>query len=209
MQVAALRSRGYCFAPQACLGVWKAREDRARRPEGVPHHADRPQPDTIAEWMANLVADPSLSVAHPAPARGWTAVSTSRATRSRGGDGVWSGILDDEPDGACNEVFDIFTTSRIEGRRPISGDIYKCHLMPVRSAVVDGVYGGWTPSAAEIARLEAIFPDGAELHRRRRGRADCESRRAGHDDQRAVGDLRSAAGRRRLPGLRTGPVAVP
>lgn len=116
--------------------------------------------DTVAEWMANLASDPTLSVTEAAPAHGADRCIAVDGTEIASGDGVWAGILDDEPDGACTEAFDIYTTSRIEAGGPISGDIYKCHLMPVRSAVADGVYGGWTPSAADIARLEEIFPDG-------------------------------------------------
>jgi hypothetical protein len=32
--------------------------------------------------------------------------------------------------------------------------------MPVDDAIARGVYGAWTPSDAERARLEEIFPDG-------------------------------------------------
>jgi hypothetical protein len=76
------------------------------------------------------------------------------------GAGVWSGILDDGPDGVCTARFEIHTTSRIEAGGPISGDIYKCHLMPVETAVVEDLYGAWGPSGGQVARLKEIFPDG-------------------------------------------------
>jgi hypothetical protein len=38
--------------------------------------------------------------------------------------------------------------------------VYKCALQPVRAAILRGVYGNWSPSAAERDRLEQIFPTG-------------------------------------------------
>lgn len=116
--------------------------------------------DTIAEWMANLQADPTLTVAEAAPERGVDRCIAVDGQEIARGDGVWDGILDDKPDGECTEMFEPFSTSRIEAGGPISGDIYKCHLMPVRSAAVEDLYGSWDPTAGELDRLEAIFPDG-------------------------------------------------
>ena len=76
------------------------------------------------------------------------------------GPDVWDGILNDEPAGACTNAFPIFSTSRIVAGAPIEGDIYKCALKPVATAIADGTYGSWTPSAGETARLQQIFPTG-------------------------------------------------
>ncbi len=116
--------------------------------------------DTIAEWMANLAADPSLSVTEAAPANGVDRCIGVDGEEIASGDGVWSGILDDAPEGDCTAQFEIHTTSRIEAGGPITGDIYKCHLMPVESAVVEDLYGTWEPTGAQVARLSEIFPDG-------------------------------------------------
>ena len=78
---------------------------------------------------------------------------------ARGSD-VWSGIIDDAAPGDCTEAFDLYTTSRIEAGGPITGDVYKCRLMPVETAVAEGVYGSWSPTAAEVDRVATIFPDG-------------------------------------------------
>jgi hypothetical protein len=116
--------------------------------------------DTIAEWMANLDADPSLSVAEAAPENGVDRCIGVDGQDLASGDGVWSGILDDGPDGACTQLFEPFTTSRIEAGGPITGDIYKCHLMPVESAAVEDLYGDWEPSVDQLGRMKVIFPDG-------------------------------------------------
>ena len=116
--------------------------------------------DTIAEWMANLSADPALSVAEAAPAAAEDRCFAVDGALLAGGASVWNGILDEGPDGDCTDEFELFTTSRIEAGAPITGDIYKCHTMPVDSAVLDGIYGGWSPDDGQLARLHEIFPEG-------------------------------------------------
>jgi len=116
--------------------------------------------DTIAEWQANLAADPTLSVAEAAPELAQDRCLAADGTEIARGPGVWDGILDDRPEGACAQHFELHTTSRIEAGGPVSGDIYKCHLMPVTTAVAEGLYGQWEPTPAEVDRLEQIFPTG-------------------------------------------------
>jgi hypothetical protein len=76
------------------------------------------------------------------------------------GDGVWGGILDDGPAGACTQRFQIHSTSRIVAGGPIEGSVFKCTLQPVQRALAHGLYGAWEPSESELARLHAIFPQG-------------------------------------------------
>lgn len=116
--------------------------------------------DTIAQWVRNLQADPSLSVRDARPEQGSDRCIAVDGTVMAAGDDVWDGILDDGVAGDCTASFDIFTTSRIEAGGPITGDVYKCHTMPVATAVAEGLYGGWTPDGDELARLQAIHPDG-------------------------------------------------
>ncbi|MGH2945579.1 MAG: DUF6351 family protein [Solirubrobacteraceae bacterium] len=76
------------------------------------------------------------------------------------GPGVWAGILDDGDPGACTERFPLHSTSRIVAGGPLRGGVYKCALQSVDSAIARGLYGSWSPTAAERARLEQIFPTG-------------------------------------------------
>ena len=78
---------------------------------------------------------------------------------ARGAD-VWDGILDSGPKGACAQEFPLHSTSRIVAGGPLRGGVYKCALQSVEDAIASGVYGSWTPSAAEVARLKQIFPTG-------------------------------------------------
>lgn len=116
--------------------------------------------EVIDEWMANIAANPAGGVAGNKPSRAVDTCFDASGAVLHAGDDVWSGILDGGPAGPCTEQFPIFSTSRIVAGGPITGDVLKCDLKPVAAAVADGTYGPWTPSAAEQARLEAIFPTG-------------------------------------------------
>ena len=74
--------------------------------------------------------------------------------------GVWAGILDRRRARALHAAFPIHSTSRIVAGGPLRGGVYKCALQPVARALARGLYGAWSPSAAERARLEQIFPTG-------------------------------------------------
>jgi putative CocE/NonD family hydrolase len=116
--------------------------------------------DTIAEWIGNLEADASLSVAEARPGAAVDRCVDVEGQEIAAGDEVWAGVLDDAADGACTQRFDIFSTSRIEAGAPITGDVWKCQLMPVTTAVEEGLYGDWTPAASDVQRLQTIHPDG-------------------------------------------------
>ena len=120
-------------------------------------------PDALAvmdEWVARIRENPDLGVGGNRPERAEDACfEASRATIASGPD-VWAGALDDRAPGACLERFPIHSTSRIVAGGPIRGGVYKCALQPVGDAVANGLYGGWSPSAAQRARLEQIFPTG-------------------------------------------------
>jgi hypothetical protein len=116
----------------------------------------------LDEWLLNLEADPSLSVAEAKPAAAVDTCFRTDGSLWHSGDDVWSGILDGGPAGACTEQFPIFSTSRIEAGAPINGDVFKCVTKPLADALTDGTFGergdGFT--AEHVERLERTFPDG-------------------------------------------------
>jgi hypothetical protein len=114
----------------------------------------------IDAWMANLRARPWRGVAGNKPADATDRCFETDGTEIARGPNVWDGILNDRPPGPCTQRFPIHRSSRIVAGGPIEGGIFKCALVPVADAIADGVYGAWTPSDAERARLEQIFPGG-------------------------------------------------
>jgi hypothetical protein len=112
------------------------------------------------QWMLALRADPSAGVAGTRPAVAADACFDLQGQRLAAGAGVWDGILDGRPAGACTQAFPLYATSRIVAGAPIEGGIYRCALKPVAQAVADGSYGSWQPGADQRATLERIFPDG-------------------------------------------------
>jgi hypothetical protein len=116
--------------------------------------------EVMDEWMANIRAHPSQGVAGNKPALATDRCFTTAGTEIASGAHVWDGILDNGPKGACAQEFPLHSTSRIVAGGPLRGGVYKCGLQSVEAAIAGGVYGSWTPSAAEVARLKEIFPTG-------------------------------------------------
>jgi hypothetical protein len=116
--------------------------------------------EVLHDWIMNIKANPERGVGGNKPAAAVDRCWRTDGTLIAEGDDVWAGILDDRPPGACTAAFPIHSTSRIQAGAPITGDVFKCATMPVRTAVQQGVYGAWRPTEAEIGRLEQIFPTG-------------------------------------------------
>lgn len=114
----------------------------------------------IDDWMANIVANPERSVGENRPAAAVDTCFAADGSIIGAGDGVWDGILNEEEAGICTERFPIFSTSRIVAGAPITGDVFKCPLQPVATAIDAGLYGAWSPSDEEVSLLERIFPAG-------------------------------------------------
>jgi hypothetical protein len=114
----------------------------------------------IDEWLANIRAKPFRGVAANKPAGAVDSCFATDGSLLHSGPGVWAGILDSAPAGPCTQAFPIFSTSRIVAGGPIEGGVFKCALKPVATAVTDGTYAPWVPGAADVAKLEQIFPTG-------------------------------------------------
>jgi hypothetical protein len=111
-------------------------------------------------WLMNIRTNPAAGIAANKPPMAVDACYDRNGQLMQSGTGVWDGILDGRPAGACTQAFPLYRTSRIVAGAPIEGGIYDCARKPVATAVADGTYGPWTPSTAEIAQLQQIFPEG-------------------------------------------------
>jgi hypothetical protein len=129
--------------------------------EGGPQFDQTPQAlEVMDEWMTNILDDPGAGVAGNKPAGAVDRCFDTAGNEIASGEGVWSGVLDDEPLGACAELFPVFGTTRIVAGGAFKGSIFKCHLQSVAEAIAGGSYGVWDPTPDQQARLEQIFPDG-------------------------------------------------
>jgi hypothetical protein len=138
----------------------------------------------VDEWMANIAAHPSGDVVASRPEAAVDSCFDTDGDLIAAGDDVWAGAVEliltgegawedeaptevgGQPVGSCARAFPLHSTSRIVAGGPITGDVYKCHLMPVRDAVDAGLYGVWQPTDDEVARLEEIHPEGVCDHSR-------------------------------------------
>lgn len=116
--------------------------------------------EVMDEWMMNILNHPYLGVAGNKPYKAVDRCFDANGVETAAGDHVWDGILDDGPLGACADQFPLYSTSRIVAGGPFKGSIFKCHLIPVRKAIRQGMYGDWRPTRKERRLLRKIFPDG-------------------------------------------------
>jgi hypothetical protein len=134
---------------------------------GVPKASQTLQALAVMDaWMANIAANPDKSIAANKPAAAVDSCFNLQGQLIQSGAGVWDGILDTKPAGACTQAFPLYGTSRTVAGAPLEGSIYRCALKPVDTAVADGSYGSWTPSPAEVDKLKQIFPQGVCDYRR-------------------------------------------
>ncbi len=75
------------------------------------------------------------------------------------GSDVWNGAWNDLKKGACMDVYPSYSVSRQLAGADVAGDIFKCHLQPVKTALDKGVYGSIDMSSYQQI-LEKIFPQG-------------------------------------------------
>jgi hypothetical protein len=103
---------------------------------------------------------PAGAVLGNKPARAADSCFATNGSLIYSGSDAWSGILDPRPPGPCAQGFPLFSTSRIVAGAPIEGGVFKCALKPLATAVGDGNYAPWVPDAAQVGRLQQIFPTG-------------------------------------------------
>jgi hypothetical protein len=130
------------------------------RPSGLQADVTPEAFEVIDQWMGNIRRHPGRGVVGNKPALATDRCFTAQGDEIARGDHVWDGILDHRAPGGCTNVFPLHSTSRIVAGGPLRGGVYKCRLQSVDRAIARGLYGSWTPSAAEVARLKQVFPTG-------------------------------------------------
>jgi len=116
--------------------------------------------EVLHQWLMNIHANPNKSIADNKPDSAKDACYNTDGTLIAAGDTVWNGILDSETAGACTEMFETYTTSRMVAGGPIEGSVFKCSLKSVATALSDNTYGRIVFTDDEKQRLNEIFQEG-------------------------------------------------
>ncbi|WP_439136112.1 DUF6351 family protein [Pseudomaricurvus sp.] len=111
------------------------------------------------EWLLNIKMNDELSVAENRPYFAEDSCFNKEGETIARGARVWDGAWNQQPVGACMQVYPAYMTSREIAGAPISGDVFKCQTQPVSAAIKQGLYGrvDMTPYQE---KLEHIFPEG-------------------------------------------------
>ncbi|MCJ0762528.1 DUF6351 family protein [Variovorax terrae] len=95
------------------------------------------------------------------PARFTDQCFTNAGQTIAAGSQVWNGILDNRPAGACTQSYKVYSSPRMVAGDSFRGDMFKCALKPVATALADGTYGATDPfSTAEKTWLNKVFAAG-------------------------------------------------
>ncbi len=114
----------------------------------------------VDEWMENIKRSPGKSVTNSKPKNATDTCYKADGSLLYAGFDAWQGVMDDKPLGKCSTAFPVYSTSRMVAGASLLGNIFKCALKPVSTALMDGSYQNIQFPPQQITRLEAIFPTG-------------------------------------------------
>ncbi|WP_460530498.1 DUF6351 family protein [Chitinimonas naiadis] len=126
------------------------------------HKPDDPTPLAFAamdRWLAAMRAHPERSVGDNRPAQAEDRCFDADGQLIATGDTVWDGDWNGHPQGRCMQRYPIHSDSRRVAGGPITGDVFKCQLQPVATAMTQGLYYP-VDMRPHLQRLRTIFPDG-------------------------------------------------
>ncbi|MCZ6871586.1 MAG: DUF6351 family protein [Gammaproteobacteria bacterium] len=121
--------------------------------------------DVMDEWIKNIrrrAATPRnypRTVVESRPAAAVDACLDKQGRLIDRGEGVWNGKWNGRPDGSCMARYPIFQSPRNVAGEPFEGDVFKCAVQSVESALAKGLYGK-ADISSHLPRLKEIFPRG-------------------------------------------------
>ena len=130
-----------------------------------PHDPTPQALDAMAKWIANIERRAPTARNYPravVESRPAAAVDTCLDKQGRiiaTGEGVWNGEWNGKSNGPCMARYPIFQSPRNVAGEPYTGDVFKCTLQPVETALAKGLYGT-AAIASHLPRLKEIFPQG-------------------------------------------------
>ena len=115
--------------------------------------------ELLVRWLENMRADSDLSVVAARPADATDRCYGAGGELIASGNDVWDGAWNGKSSGACMSVYPIYSNPRLIAGDDYAGDIFKCYLQPVDTAIANGVYAP-IDVTTQRHELKRIFPTG-------------------------------------------------
>ena len=125
-----------------------------------PHNPTDDAFEALDHWLLNIKNHPEKSVVENKPLYLKHACYDQQGKLIARGDDVWDGRWNqNKMDSTCMSVYPAYQNSRNVAGEDITGDTFKCHLIPVKQAILERFYGN-VKMAPYLEQLEEIFPQG-------------------------------------------------
>ena len=111
------------------------------------------------EWLLKLNSNPEITVIAAKPKRLSDSCFSASGEVLFQGKNTWDGLWNSKKDGACQKIFPMYSTSRIQAGGSWSGDMFKCKTISVDQAINQDIYGSVNIRSYQ-QQLEKIFPQG-------------------------------------------------
>jgi len=122
--------------------------------------------DLMDLWLLKRNAFPELNAVQSKPAQLQDTCFDDKGEVLAQGKGVWHGSWDAKrsetrelKQGACAKHYAIFSNSRIQAEGPWQGSVFKCHKIPLKQAIKEGMYGD-IELVGQLTSLHEIFSQG-------------------------------------------------
>ena len=116
--------------------------------------------EVVEQWLMAMKQNPTAGVVKNKPAAALDACFDAKGEVIYSGADAWDGILNEKPAGPCKQVFPVYPTSRMLAGEGFKGDLFKCALKSVPTALADGTYADVVFSPAQQDHLKSIFLTG-------------------------------------------------
>ncbi|MDK1310631.1 DUF6351 family protein [Pseudoalteromonas ardens] len=110
-------------------------------------------------WLLTMKQNPQLSAAAAKPVSLQDTCFNEDGSIYAAGSSVFDGQWNNKPQGQCQSRFPMFSTSRIQAGGGWAGDLFKCALVSVETAIEKGWYLPFN-ARAHLDILKKTFPEG-------------------------------------------------
>lgn len=130
--------------------LWVTRKEHTPILEGIA---------LLDEWLMTMKKQPEKNLLAAKPKQLVDSCFNQHGETLSAGRGVWNGVWNNKPSGACVKYYPVLSNSRIQAGGPWSGSVFKCSLISVDDAINTQHYGNIDMKPYQ-QELEQIFPTG-------------------------------------------------